>query len=224
MELALDLEEIKRYLKYDDVGLDEVTKANIDKAITLVKEIARPKYVMNYFPLTIYNNKLHLENSIISWESESLVNHLKDCHGVILLLATLGLELDKLIKKLEITDITLAYVVNGVAVEYLEKYLDYLQANEIEINGNLTSRFSIGYGDLKIDYQADLVKVLEGSKKIGVNVLETHLMVPSKSVSAIIGVSNKEVSRDLKKCTNCLANGKCSGKCITDNKASVKKG
>jgi cobalamin-dependent methionine synthase I len=220
MEVALDIEEVKRYLKYEG-HFDDVTQNNVDKALKLLKKHVKPKYVIKYFPIKTENNIIELENSTIIWNSKNLAEHLKDCHGVVLVLASLGLEIDKEIKKLEIIDIGLAYILNALAVEYLEKYLDYIQNNNINVNGNLTSRYSIGYGDLNIEYQDEMIKVLDGTKLIGVSVLETHIMVPSKSVSAIIGVSKKDVSSDLKKCSNCLSNGKCSGACIDDKEKEV---
>ena len=216
MKLDLDIDEIKRYINYEG-KLDEITKSTVNKAVKLVEETVRPKYVLNYFPIKIEDSKIEVEKTIISWESNSLAKHLENCHSVVLLLVTLGSDLDQLIKRLEITDISLAFVVNAVAGEYLEKYIDYIQDNEINSTGYLTSRFSIGYGDLDIEYQDDFVKVLEGAKRIGINVLPSHLMVPSKSVSAIIGLSDKPVNNDLSKCPNCLTNGKCSGKCIERN-------
>ncbi|MDL2212320.1 hypothetical protein LJB88_05525 [Erysipelotrichaceae bacterium OttesenSCG-928-M19] len=214
MELNLDLNEIKRYLKYDTDILDEVTQNNLVKALALVKEVVQPKYISQKYPLTIKDNEVIIEQTVLTFNSIDLRKHLQQCDEVVLLVATLGLELDKLIKKLEITDLSLAYLVNGVAIEYLEKYLDYLQENELAFAKNQTARYSIGYGDLDLSYQEALIKVLDATKKIGVNVLPSHLMIPSKSVSAIIGLSHHQVTNDLRKCPNCLASGKCSNRCI----------
>ncbi|MDF9867019.1 hypothetical protein OKW22_000578 [Bacilli bacterium PM5-3] len=213
MKVKLDLSEIKRYLKYDSDSIDEVTNNNINKAIKLVEENASLKYTYNRYSININENNIEVNNTILNFKSNDLARHLDNCDEVILLVATLGLPLDNLIKKLEITDLSLAYIVNAIAVEYLEKCLDKIQ-DELNIEKNKTSRFSIGYGDLKLEYQSDFIKVLDATKKIGVNVLDTNLMIPSKSVSAIIGLSNKKIGTSLKKCDKCLDNGMCSGKCF----------
>lgn len=214
MDIVLDLEEVKRYLKYDNSRLDTVTKDNIDKAIKIVKDVSYPKYLVKKYPITIIDKKVIVDSSPVNFSSDDLVQHLENCDSILVVVATLGLELDYQIKKLEIMDLGLAYAVNAVAVEYLEKYLDYIQLNEINTDKNMTSRFSIGYGDLELENQSKLIKLVDASKSIGVNVLESHLMVPSKSVSAIIGLSDLDVNSSLKKCDNCTSNGKCSGLCI----------
>lgn len=217
MELDLDINEIKRYLNYNGNELDSTTSQNINNAIQLVNEQAIPKYTYNVYDIETENDKVKLLNTTIVLNSKSLSNHLVRCNRVIILVATLGLELDYLIKRLQITDLGLAYVLNAVAVEYLEKYLDYIQEEKLNINQNLTSRFSVGYGDLDLSYQNNLVNLVDATKQIGVNVLDSNLMVPSKSVSALIGLSDYSVSDDLRKCPNCLDNGKCSNKCLRED-------
>ena len=213
MKVKLDLNEIKRYLNYQSANLDETTSQNIEKALILLDENASFKYVYQRYPITIIADEVIIEKTTLKFKSKSLANHLKECDEVILLVATLGLTLDKQIKKLEITDLGLGYVLNGVAVEYIEKCLDEIQINLVD-DKYQTSRYSIGYGDLALTYQNEFINVLEATKKIGVNVLDTHLMVPSKSVSAIIGLSVNEVNNNLEKCPNCLPNGHCSGRCL----------
>ena len=50
-------------------------------------------------------------------------------------------------------------------------------------------RFSPGYGDLPINMQKDIFAALDCPRKIGLSLNESLLMSPSKSVTAIIGVS-----------------------------------
>ncbi len=214
MKLELDYNEIKRYLKYGKQELDGQTKANIEKALQLLEQVAQPKYTYQIFDIEVSEVEVKIKDSVISFKSKNLALNLKHSHQAIFLVATLGLELDYQIKRLEVIDLSLAYVLNAIAVEYLEKYLDYLQSDVLISEYNQKSRFSIGYGDLALDNQRKVIDLVDATKLIGVNVLATHLMVPSKSVSAIIGISKEEVSNDLSKCCDCLSNGKCSGKCI----------
>lgn len=217
MDIVLDANEIKRYLKVDKNYQNKDLDNDIKKAITIVERYSRPKYIKDIFDITIKDNKLIFDKTNLVFESKDIIKYLKDCDKVIVLVASLGLLLDKEIKKLEINDLNMAYIVNGVAVEYIEKYLDYVQANELKEYNIKTSRYSIGYGDLSLSYQSKLLNILNAYKRLGVSVLETNLMVPSKSVSAIIGVSELELDKNsviLKKCDNCLDNGMCSSKCI----------
>ena len=51
-----------------------------------------------------------------------------------------------------------------------------------------TPRFSPGYGDLPLETQRDVFRLLDCERKIGVWLNESLLMTPSKSVTAIFGL------------------------------------
>ena len=57
----------------------------------------------------------------------------------------------------------------------------------------LRPRFSPGYGDFPLSCQEGLLNGLQAGKRIGITLTEGSLMMPSKSVTAVIGISeNKE--------------------------------
>ena len=53
----------------------------------------------------------------------------------------------------------------------------------------LRPRFSPGYGDFPLSVQKDLLGGLEAGKRLGITLTEGGLMMPSKSVTAVIGIS-----------------------------------
>ena len=48
-------------------------------------------------------------------------------------------------------------------------------------------RFSAGYGDLSLDFQHEIFKVLSPEKHLGITLSSGGLMIPTKSVTAMIG-------------------------------------
>ena len=64
-------------------------------------------------------------------------------------------------------------------------------------------RFSPGYGDLSLEMQRDIFRVLDCPRKIGLTLNESLLMSPSKSVTAIIGISGEEYQQEKNKCGVC---------------------
>ena len=52
----------------------------------------------------------------------------------------------------------------------------------------LTDRFSPGYGDLPLAQQFELCRVLDVSRRIGVTLSDGGLMIPQKSVTAVMGI------------------------------------
>ena len=75
--------------------------------------------------------------------------------------------------------------------EYLEKGL-YLRP-----------RFSPGYGDFPLSVQKQILDGLEAGKRIGITLTEGYLMMPSKSVTAVIGVSRTPAACVIEGCEAC---------------------
>ena len=89
----------------------------------------------------------------------------------------------------------------AIGAERIESLCDTFCA-ELKENGlQLRPRFSPGYGDLPLDLQKDLFRVLDCSRKIGLTLNESLLMSPSKSVTAIIGIGGR--AEEQNKCGTC---------------------
>ena len=56
----------------------------------------------------------------------------------------------------------------------------------------LRPRFSPGYGDFELGVQSDIFRVLDCPRRIGLSLNKSLLMSPSKSVTAIIGISDRQ--------------------------------
>ena len=67
----------------------------------------------------------------------------------------------------------------------------------------LTDRFSPGYGDMPISVQKDFLNLLYGEKDLGVSTTSSGIMIPRKSITAIIGVSNEKQKMRINGCENC---------------------
>jgi len=117
---------------------------------------------------------------------DDIKNHLSGCNGGYVFLATLGSSVDTYIKKLQLASMSDAVIADAVAGVILEEYCDEI-CLKLSEKHPVTSRFSPGYGDFPISLQKDILRVA-GAEKIGVSCLESYMMVPSKSVSAIIGI------------------------------------
>jgi cobalamin-dependent methionine synthase I len=54
--------------------------------------------------------------------------------------------------------------------------------------GETKGRYSPGYGDLSLSFQPVLLNELNAAKLLGITLTDSYLMIPRKSISAIIGV------------------------------------
>ena len=95
----------------------------------------------------------------------------------------------------------------AAATAMLEDYCDELcreQQETCEKEGlYLRPRFSPGYGDFPLNVQEDILSALEAGKRIGIKLTDSLLMVPTKSVTAVMGVSPKPYRCDVKGCEAC---------------------
>jgi cobalamin-dependent methionine synthase I len=110
--------------------------------------------------------------------------------------ATVGLEPDRLIARYGRLRPTKALLVQAIGAERIEAVCDAFCAdiaNQAAERGlYATRRFSPGYGDLPLSFQADLFSLLACEKAIGLTLTGSGMMVPTKSVTALIGVATQE--------------------------------
>ena len=86
-----------------------------------------------------------------------------------------------------------AFVLQAIGAAAIESWTDEVEDEircELRDGETLASRYSPGYGDYPLEAQRRLFALLDAPKKIGVSLTDNLIMVPSKSVSAVIGVKN----------------------------------
>lgn len=187
-----DPREAARYLGYHKVQPDETISAMIDDCIAEVEDAAVPRSIHERFPLLFSSDgtfqiaSLHLHSRSLQW-------NLAGCSEVFLFAATLGIAVDTLIKRAALMDSAKGAVMQAAAAAVIEAFCDEENDKiriEAESEGRyLRPRYSPGYGDLSLDCQRDFLYLLKAQKNIGLTVTDSGLMVPIKSVTAIIGIS-----------------------------------
>lgn len=127
-----------------------------------------------------------------SVRSEQLAKNLQGCNKVLLLAATAGVGIDRLIGKYGRIAPSKALMFQAIGAELVEAVCDaFSKEYEAEHNCSLRPRFSPGYGDLPLETQKDIFAVLECAKKIGLTLNDSLLMSPSKSVTAFVGIGEE---------------------------------
>ena len=144
-------------------------------------------------------------------QSKSLLRNLKGCGQVVLFGATLGAGVDRLIRRVSLTDMARAVVLDSfasVAVEQVCQKVDEILAEKYS-GKYMTFRFSPGYGDYPIEMQKEYLRILDAPRKIGLTTGDSCLLVPSKSVTAVLGISDNPIERRKRGCAICSMKGKC---------------
>ncbi|MCL2208902.1 MAG: hypothetical protein FWB89_01935 [Treponema sp.] len=164
-----------------------------DEITGIFKKKVTPKNTYVVYDCKIDNASVTLNE--ITIYSVSLAKHLEGCHRAVLLAATLGTNADVLINKYSIQDMGKALIAQKVCTAMIEAYLDetekrIMQISELKELSSVT-RYSPGYGDFDIACQKDILRLLNASR-IGLSLTEGFMLVPSKSVTAVIGLKKNE--------------------------------
>lgn len=136
------------------------------------------------------------------FNSRALARHLKGCNEVLLLAATLGSRVDIAIRRTALESVAEGAAAQAVGAALIESYCDSVQSQADTGELAQRPRFSPGYGDWSLEEQRLLFSVLNCSKGIGLSLTDGMMMAPSKSVTAVIGLS-EDVACVWNKCMTC---------------------
>ncbi len=179
--------EILRYLHTN--AEDAQSLALIDECIGEISGKLTPRAVYREYDIGKKRDG-SLELGFCSVISKDLAKALDGCGSIVLFAATLGSEADRLLLRYTKTSPARALVLDAVLSERIEALCDMLET-EITMGKGSRPRFSAGYGDLPIELQKDIFCALDCEKHIGLTLTESLLMSPTKSVTAIIGITDK---------------------------------
>jgi len=129
----------------------------------------------------------------LAFESQHLAKFLRSCSEIVLMGATAGDGIiDAIEKDIECDNVTHGVVLDATASEMVDASLDWIMDyfNRTLLRENrrlLRKRYSAGYGDLPLEAQKTMYRLLE-LERIGVQITESCILVPEKSVTAISGI------------------------------------
>jgi hypothetical protein len=178
-EEALKLKKIDRNMVLAFLGVKGEPPEDINKLLDKYENVL----FLKMSPRCIFE-----EAPEFDLQGEDIKTHLKDCGKIILIAATLGLPVDELIRQTEASDMAGAVVLDALASAAVEQVCDMAEIEIKKKYGKITTRYSPGYGDFPLSVQHELLAVLEAKKKIGLYVTQDGLLIPRKSITAIIGV------------------------------------
>lgn len=195
---SVDKREVLRYLGGKD--WDEKTDILFEECINECSGVIRCKTCFSLYELS---HKIIKE---FCGSSKILEKNLTGCKKIILFSATIGYGIDSLIMKYTSVSPIKALMFQAIGTERVEQLCDKLCAYLKGEFGNILPRFSPGYGDFSLEYQKDIFRLLDCYKNIGLSLNDSLLMSPSKSVTAIVGVSEKCSGDIAHKCYECDKN------------------
>lgn len=205
----LNEREILRYLGCQAKEPPEELIQPVRQCSREVLAAARPRVTWRLFPL----EGTHPVGTAVTFQGEDIRRHLEGCEQVILMAATLGPDIETLLLRTQVRDMARALILDSCASTEVEAVCDQLEAElrrEWLAKGRyLTDRFSPGYGDFPIAQQPELCALLDTQRRIGLTLSASGIMIPRKSVTAVLGIAATPRHRRGSGCPGCAMYEHC---------------
>ena len=193
--MNLDPREIARYLGIRGKPLDPQGAAWADQCQRELAQTVTPRHLGRRLPLTLFQG-----------QSRDLDHHLRHCREGILYAVTLGPEADRLLRRWSAQSMAKAAVGQAVCAAWLDAlcaaYCESLQQG-LAPGEYLTPPFSPGYGDWDLAAQQTVLDRLQAPKRLGLSLTGGGMLVPEKSVTALVGISDRPEEACGQKCMRC---------------------
>ena len=209
--IHIDIFEAYHYM--GGVGApDESMENELNNAAALVIEHTRPRFVQRICAIE-KNGSIRLKDTALELSGKAVAALLSECELCAIFCATIGNDIEAQIRKWQTKDIAFAAMLDACASCAVESLCDGIEAAlQAEYGAKayfITDRFSPGYGDLPLSIQRDFCSTLDSTRKIGVSVSDSSLMTPRKTVTALIGISDKAQKHRNMGCDSCLKINDC---------------
>lgn len=179
--LKLDINEVARRLNTERGYTNEL----IQKCDDTLKKVIECSCCAK--KTTVKINEDEIDLGFVKVKSQNLRKNLDGCESAFVFAVTLGINVDRLIKRLSVTSVAELFITDALASSYAESAMDCAE-NLIKSGKECFVRFSPGYGDLPLEIQKEVIEYIGAEKLLNIKLGESFIMVPSKSVTAIMGI------------------------------------
>ena len=191
-----NFKEVARYLGYRRATPpDADVSALMEKAASEMLTSMKPQAVFEIFPATFGQLSQTLAPEVsfadVTLHSRDLARNLAGCKRVALLAATIGPQVDALIRRHSSLDPVYASILQATGAMFIEELVDLVndEIKKIAAAEGLKTkpRYSPGFGDVTLEVQKDFFHLLPCTR-IGLTLMDTLIMAPEKSVTAFVGI------------------------------------
>lgn len=208
----IDREQTLKYLGHTGQAIDSQVEALLTSTMEETLALCHPKTVYKVLPIQPEKEQIRIPGSTMALTGKSIAAHLQHCRAAAVMACTLGMAFDRRLKQLENTEVTKAIIMDCCGSAYIEQVCDALE-EEILATVQPTHhpfRFSPGYGDLPLSTQRLFQSILLMDKTVGITLTADNLMIPRKSVTAILGFADTALTHTQTKCDTCKLKNACT--------------
>lgn len=207
----LNRSEAFRYMGYKGGEIKKAVLDLADECEEALLKVIKPRMVYRVFDIEKTELGVEIKNTPLVFEGNDIAEHLEGCQKAVLMCVTLSAAVDRLISSFEAYSMEKAVIADSLASAAVEQVCEKSEtAIQREMGDyHYTWRFSPGYGDFPLTCQKAFIKFTDAEKRIGLNVTDSLILVPRKSVTAVMGISDKEIPQKRRGCACCNMNDRC---------------
>ena len=189
--MKIPVEEALRYMRVPKS--DETTRRLAEETAAMLEKQLHPRFLWRAFPVRQDGEGILLEGAGLRLPGNLAAKMLSDCDTAVLLVCTLGAGFDRMLKEWEARDMARAAVMDFCGSAWAESVCDEAEAEIRTLN-----------------LQADFLRVLDAGRKLGITANESFLLLPCKSVTAIVGLSDRPQGAKIRGCAYCAMREECA--------------
>jgi hypothetical protein len=189
--LEIPEREILRYLGYTRGAIKDSDIVLARGYAEKIRPVIKPAACWGRYPIELKGDGL-IE---LPWDeitSRDICRNLDGCGEIFVFAATLGIDFDRLLHSAGYRSMADAAGIQAAGAAAAESFVDMLNDDlkaRAEAEGlRCRPRYSPGFGDFTLEQQKGFFRLLDPSKHIGLSLKENCIMVPEKSVTALIGI------------------------------------
>lgn len=187
----IEKKEVLRYLRASSKTDDPELLRLIDEAAERSYKEIKPKSIYEIFECSRHGDEVKIGS--FTFKSKRFAENMKGCKKAVVFAVTLGTESDRLLRSAAAKGASALAIYQAVLAAICEEECDKLEEHIKKTHGvKLRQRYSAGYFDLSIENQEKIFRMMDITKRIGITLTDNFLMIPSKSVTAFIGIEDED--------------------------------
>ncbi|MBS5449932.1 MAG: vitamin B12 dependent methionine synthase [Coriobacteriia bacterium] len=210
---SIDRAEVLRYLGYAGQDMTEELSARIDAMVARCLSLCQPAGAWRVYDVAGVRTRddgipeLELDGCALAPYGRDITAHLAGARAVGVLACTLGIPSERELRRLSQADPLDAVVFDAACTTLVERAADATEA-QIVAEGRErglfpNARYSPGHGDWGLDAQPQMLAAVDAQRRLGLTLTPTLLLVPTKSVTAVIGLFDEPQPTHLRLCSKC---------------------
>ena len=174
-------------------SLPKSIRKKVQNARQKLNRLIKPRLHYRIVKPSVMDNDVVQLDETVKFTSAKLAKSLKNAEKIVCFVGTIGTgvehEINRLLGKQKLADAYILDAMASVAVEnMIDRFQDLMENRFSAEDRTVTLRFSPGYCDWPVTQQKKLFNIFD-PKELEVELLDSCLMKPRKSVSGVFGIT-----------------------------------